>query len=222
MFEKFKYLFIKKIYGDHNSNKCVIRAINKVLDSISENGVGLNVGAGKTDIDKRIKKMELAPGNGIDYVGSVENIPEKNDFFDVVISQEVLEHVKNPWKAISEIQRVLKKGGLAYIQLPFTIGFHPCPNDYWRFSQEGIEELIKSTNMEIVERGISAGSATGFYRISVEFFAILFSLPIPPMYKFFKALVSLLLYPVKLLDPIMNLSNQKDRICGGYFIICRK
>ncbi len=222
MLEKIQYYFVKNIYADHNESKAVKSAIKHILDSMPVNGVGLNIGSGKTKIDSRIKNMEISPGPDIDYVGDVEKIPTDKEEFDIVISQEVLEHVKNPWKAMNEIQRVLKKNGLAYIQLPFTIGFHPCPKDYWRFSKEGIAELITSSNMEIVDMGITVGSATGFYRIAVEFFSILLSALIPPLYKPMKVLFAILLFPIKFLDPLLSLSKEKDRIAGGYFIICKK
>ena len=220
--EKIQYFFVKKIYADHNNSKTVKLAIKKILDNIPENGEGLNIGSGKTKIDVRVKNMEISSGVGIDYIGSVEDIPASGEKFDVIISQEVLEHVKNPWKAMSEIHRVLKKGGKAYIQLPFTIGFHPCPNDYWRFSKEGIEELVLSSDMKIIESGITVGSATGFYRIAVEFFAILFSIPLPMIYRAVKAFFSIVLFPIKLLDPLFNLSKERDRISGGFYVICEK
>ena len=220
--EKIQYFFVKKIYADHNNSKTVKLAIKKILDNIPENGEGLNIGSGKTKIDVRVKNMEISSGVGIDYIGSVEDIPTSGEKFDVIISQEVLEHVKNPWKAMSEIHRVLKKGGKAYIQLPFIIGFHPCPNDYWRFSKEGIEELVLSSDMKIIESGITVGSATGFYRIAVEFFAILFSIPFPMIYRAVKAFFSIVLFPIKLLDPLFNLSKERDRISGGFYVICEK
>jgi SAM-dependent methyltransferase len=139
-----------------------------------------------------------------------------------VISQEVLEHVKEPAVAMSEIKRVLKKNGKCYIQLPFIIGFHPCPNDYWRFTKQGIVALVEASGLKVIEVGETVGSATGFYRVSVEFLSILFSLFIPKAYKIMKALFSLLLYPVKWLDPLLRLSKESERVSGGYYVICIK
>ena len=222
MLDTIKSLFIKKIYGNHNDTKNVKHAIKYVLGKMPADGVGLNIGAGFSKIDPKIRNMEIFEAPNIDFVGSVENIPLADEELDVVITQEVLEHVKSPFKAMNEIHRVLKIGGMAYIQLPFIIGFHPCPNDYWRFSKEGIEVLVQTSDMKIIESGITVGSATGFYRISVEFFSILFSVPIPSIYKLLKAILSILFYPIKLLDPILACSNEKDRVAGGYYIICQK
>ena len=222
MIDRIKYLFVKKIYANHNDSKSVKLAIREVLGNIPDGGVGLNIGSGKTTIDPRVKNMEIFDGPGIDYVGSVEKIPAGNEEFDVIFSQEVLEHVFDPALALKEMFRVLKPGGLLYIQLPFTIGYHPCPHDYWRFTKEGIVALVASTDLKVRDIGVTVGPATGFYRIAVEFFAILLSLIFPSAYKVLKAAFSILLYPIKYLDRLMKLSEQSDRIAGGYYLICEK
>jgi ubiquinone/menaquinone biosynthesis C-methylase UbiE len=47
-----------------------------------------------------------------------ENLPFKSESFDLVYSNQVIEHVKDPEKCISEIFRVLKKDGILYIRAP--------------------------------------------------------------------------------------------------------
>ena len=221
--EKVQYLYLKKIYGDHNSSLKVKIAINKILKLMPEDGVGLNIGSGKGNkIDPRIKNMEIKNGRGIDYVGSVESIPFNDKVFDTIILQEVLEHVEDPNKAMKEIYRVLKFGGHLYIQVPFIIGFHPCPKDYWRFTHQGIKEINEKHGFEVVDLGESVGSATGFYRICVEFFSIILSIFLPFMYRPLKALFALLFFPIKFLDPLISFSHQSKRISGGHFSISKK
>ena len=182
-FDNCQYFVVKKIYGDHNDSAQVKAAIQRLLLLLPDNFVGLNVGSGKTKLHLNIKNLELNPGNNIDYVGSVNEIPCGKNSFDVVIAQEVLEHVVSPSLAITEIFRVLKVGGYVYLQLPFIIGYHPCPNDYWRFTHEGIKQLLDPTKFKIIETGISVGPAVGFYRILVEFIVICFSLGFGFLYK---------------------------------------
>ena len=217
-----KYHYIKTIYGDHNNAKIVKKTISKLLSSLPVDAKGLNIGAGKSKIDSRIANLETEAAEGIDIVGSVENIPCPDNCFDFIITQEVLEHVKSPITAIQEICRVLKPGGIAYIQLPFVIGFHPCPSDYWRFTHEGIVALTQTTNFKIIETKMSTGPAVGFYRIFVEFASILFSFNVQIVYMFSKILFSLIFYPIKWLDPILSKTKQAKRIAGGYFVICEK
>lgn len=57
--------------------------------------------------------------------GSILELPFKNDFFDVIVCSEVIEHVPNPKKAIQELQRVLKPNGILVLT---------TPNKFWHFS----------------------------------------------------------------------------------------
>jgi SAM-dependent methyltransferase len=221
-YSKIRSAYVKLIYANHNNSFSVKKALMKVLSEIKEGDIGLNVGAGTTKLHPQIKNLDIFPGKNIDYIGKAEAIPVDDNVFKIVISQETLEHVQDPFKAAAEVFRVLRPNGLFYCQLPFIIGYHPGPTDYWRFTKEGIRELLEKQGFVCEEIGISVGGATGFYRIFIEFLSVLLSTPFPFLYHFFKAIFSLILFPIKWLDFIMSFSQQKDRISGGYYIIARK
>lgn len=44
-------------------------------------------------------------------VASADRLPFKNDYFDLIIFYETIEHVENPQECLEEIKRVLKKHG---------------------------------------------------------------------------------------------------------------
>src|SRR6056297_1298490 len=54
--------------------------------------------------------------------GDIENLNLGNDTQDLVICLHVLEHVENDRKALQEIHRVLKPGGIAIMAFPFRKG----------------------------------------------------------------------------------------------------
>ena len=91
----------------------------------------------------------------IDFNYDIHNLGFGNAEFDVVCCNAVLEHVEDPAKAIRELQRVLKPGGLVWVEVPFNQPYHPCPHDYWRVTPEGIRLWMRDFE-EI---------ASGFFRI---------------------------------------------------------
>ena len=214
--------FLRWIYADHNDSAPVRTVVQRVLAEMPTAGIGLNVGGGATVLGPRILTLELEPGPGVGLVGTVQAIPLADASLDLVLTQEVLEHVADPFAAIAEIARVLKPGGRAYVQLPFMLGYHPCPHDFWRFSDEGIVRLVEGAGLAVEESGPSVGPAVGFYRVAVEFLAILFSLPLARLYRPAKAGFALLLFPLKWLDPLMRRSPQRARVAGGFYALCRK
>jgi len=52
------------------------------------------------------------------HQGTIHNLPFKNQFFDVVIALDVLEHVRDDQGAVNEIKRVLKEGGIFICFVP--------------------------------------------------------------------------------------------------------
>lgn len=214
--------FVKAVYADHNSSRAVVDHIAGLLERFGERGTMVNIGAGQTRLHPRMQNVEIEPGPEIDIVASVTALPLADDSVDLVVTQEVLEHVPQPLKAMEEIRRVLKPGGIAFVQLPFIIGDHPCPNDYWRFTREGIVELARQAGFTRIERHITVGSGTGFYRIGVEFWAILLTLLTPGLYRYAKGAAALVLYPLKWLDALMSRHPEAHRVAGGFFIIATK
>ena len=64
---------------------------------------------------------DLDPSRLIDAVG--ESIPFPDRTFDVVYSNNVLEHTSDPAKVLSEAVRVLKPGGKLYIEVPNYLAY---------------------------------------------------------------------------------------------------
>lgn len=57
--------------------------------------------------------------------GDVRNLPFDNNFFDVYLSLGVIEHFSDYYKALSEMYRVLKPGGMIILVQPHKYSFAP-------------------------------------------------------------------------------------------------
>ncbi len=62
--------------------------------------------------------------------------------FDIVISCATYEHLQYPWIATTEICRVLKLGGMVFVHTVQTFPLHDFPQDYWRFTVDGLKTLF--------------------------------------------------------------------------------
>lgn len=51
-------------------------------------------------------------------VGSIFNLPFKDNYFDCIIASEILEHLSDDKKAVTELHRVLKKNGTLLVSVP--------------------------------------------------------------------------------------------------------
>jgi len=68
--------------------------------------------------------------------------------FDLVICEQVLEHVVNPLKAVATLRELCKPDGHVFVSTPFLVRLHSHPGDYWRFTPDGMEVLLRSQGLE--------------------------------------------------------------------------
>lgn len=66
--------------------------------------------------DTAIRNLEESGGYAV--VGNAIDLPFKNNFFDLIVAIEVMEHIGNDKKALSEIARVLKPSSFFLFSVP--------------------------------------------------------------------------------------------------------
>ena len=102
-------------------------------------------------------------GGYTDVVGDVLNMPFEDESFDTVVCNQVLEHVPGPFKLIEEAWRVLKPGNYFICTAPFLEPVHADPGDYFRYTQQGLEEICKKQGFSIVHSQTYGGFFTVMY-----------------------------------------------------------
>ena len=80
-----------------------------------------------------------------------EDLCEK---YDKIICIALLEHVYDPFKAVSNLKKMLKKDGTIYGYVPYLFYYHAPGDlkfqDYFRFSKDALAYLFRDfTNLEI-------------------------------------------------------------------------
>jgi SAM-dependent methyltransferase len=77
--------------------------------------------------------------------------------FDVVICEQVLEHVVDPVAAAANLHELCAPGGHVIVSTPFLIKVHELALggilDYWRFTPRGLRLLLERAGLEVDEVG---------------------------------------------------------------------
>lgn len=99
--------------------------------------------------------VDMEKGPGVDLVMGAEELIEKfgKNYFDVVISTELLEHVKNWQEVISNIKNVCKPNGIILVTTrSYGFPYHPFPEDYWRYEAEDMKQIFSDCEIIKLEK----------------------------------------------------------------------
>lgn len=110
----------------------------------------------------------LLPSDNAVYLSvSAEKIPLLDDFADVVVSRNSLDHVENPSRVVSEVYRILKPGGdfflIVHLEVEATV------TEPYAFTGGDIHQLVRrfETVREFVHKGartMEGQTLAGLYR----------------------------------------------------------
>jgi len=173
--------------------------VGKIIEGLGKNGIIVDIGA-RSRRWPGVLAMDYR-GDNIDIQGDAMKLPFLDGSLDGVISTYVLEHVQYPEQAIAEMHRVLKPGGILYMETPFLFGFHGHVggySDYTRWTFKGLEQLCSS--FQSIETGVASGPASTIAHILREGIPVLMSSTDSRFYWGMRVLMGWLIFPLKYLD----------------------
>jgi len=149
------------------------------------------------------------------HIGFDSKTTLPDGYADIVLSNQVLEHVDTPEGYLQEAWRVLKPGGIAIITTHGYWFYHPTPNDYWRWTSAGLQKVIANEDFKINSfTGVLGLTASG-----VQLFqdGILFKLP-----KLFRPLWAVLMQGLIWFFDKFHSQSQRNRDAALYVVIAQK
>ena len=140
-------------------NNFIKKISNKILKDYSDLD-WLEIGGQEQDIvkktypNKRVLTLDLVGDYNPDLIGDLttlnEHIPSES--FGGIFCMEVLEHAVDPFACIRELSRLLADGGFLVISTPLNARIHGPVPDCWRFTEFGLNVLLRNFDIETLEK----------------------------------------------------------------------
>jgi SAM-dependent methyltransferase len=103
--------------------------------------------------------VDIAPGPSVDEVVDASRLVEHfgAESFDLVITTEMIEHIRDWQTVVANLKRVVRPGGLLLVTTR-SIGFHyhGYPFDFWRYEPEDMRAIFADFEILALERDTDA------------------------------------------------------------------
>ncbi len=187
----------------------------------SAQGVILNLGSGSRPRVGDAIHVDATVFPGVDVVSDIAELPFQDGSVDAILCLAVLEHVPDPVRIVREIHRVLRPGGVCYLTTPFMQPYHSSPQDYQRWTLDGLRILLSDF---LVERtGVRHGPTSALTLVLANWFAIICGLGSRRLSDIFLMIWAAMLAPVAhVFDLPLNRLRISENMASGYFIVGRK
>jgi SAM-dependent methyltransferase len=122
-------------------------------------GVMIDIGCGLRPYEN-IFREKITSYIGLDYpmaldkarveiVADALELPLADGSVDTTLATEVMEHLSDPDKFLSQIARVSRPSGILILSIPFMEPLHEEPRDYFRFTPYSLSLLMARHGFEV-------------------------------------------------------------------------
>jgi len=146
-----------KDYGNTQDIKLLFPKVEKYIGIDMEEGPRVDI---VLNLAKRMDEID-------EILGNIR--------FGTIFCLSVLEHCEDPFLVANNLTNLLKPGGQICISVPFALGFHGYPSDYWRFTHEGIKKLFPKLIFNLDMTAVATTRKNDFKGIDKEIGRIPFS-----------------------------------------------
>lgn len=181
----------------------------------------LNLGSGGCRLAGAVN-LDVTPVTGPQVVGDGYALPFRDQTFDAIFCEYVIEHVPDPECFLRAASRTLKADGCFYLEVPFLQPAHDLPGDYTRWTRNGFVSGMERAGLRVVESGVHMGPAFTLFWIAKDVGAALASLGIDRVYRALRYTLAWALSPLVLLDLWLLRLPQAEALANGYFFLATR
>lgn len=202
---KNKSRFLLASVSGINRRKITIRQLLNIVKNNNPNKI-LDIGSGLNNWSHvfspsiEYHSVELKQETNPTFVGDFFELDLPSDY-ELIIATELIEHLPSTKLFFQRSFDLLSDEGVLIISFPFLFKIHADPYDYFRFTAQGIQELVRD-EFEIVNIESHGNRLQLIWEIFVD---------------------SKLLYPLKLFNRLIAKINHKNNSYPlGYVVVLKK
>ena len=189
-------MFFNKTWRYIATGKTLMRSLMNIeLSNYTlENGIVVDLGGGKNpsymaflknpsntipcNIDKQ---HATGDAKSIDF--EKDPLPYADESVDQILMFNILEHVYHHAFLVSEAYRILGRGKTVIGFVPFLINYHPDPHDYFRYTDESLQEIFNQAGFsKVFIRPLGLGPFSVNFNIIASFMPRFFNAIVWPFY----------------------------------------
>ena len=121
------------------------RAMHDMLESLGPQDLDALEISGET-WGQRLAFRSFRSTNFPDFDVCEQRVP---DTFDLIIADQVFEHLLWPYRAARNVRSMLRPGGRFLLTTPFLIKVHDTPTDCSRWTETGIRYFLAECGFEL-------------------------------------------------------------------------
>lgn len=194
--------------------------VGDTLRRLSPDARICDIGAGGRKITPSTFTIDGFVSDNTSLTCDIHHIPLPDGSFDAIFCTGTLEHVVDPRAVMAEIYRLLSPEGIVHIEVPFIQGFHADPQDFWRWTGDGLRLFCTGAGFSEIESGSHMGPTSALNWILNEYIICLFGNGF--IGNAASAAARFVMAPLTYLDRHLVRKGYAMRIASGIYFVGRK
>lgn len=210
---------VQKLLVPDYRKRSAVAAVSNIFDRQPAGALCLSIGGGPGRSHPSLVNLNVGPFPNVEVVADAHQLPYADNSVDAIFCEAVIEHLSRPVKAVQEMFRVLKPGGMVFAATPFLQAYHGYPHHYQNFTLTGHNHLFSSHGFEISESGVCVGPIYTIFNLTSKFLRYLLpsfvALPLLVIWNLFSL-------PFRPIDKLLNEHPMAHMLASTIYLVASK